>query len=59
MTPLAGNSISVNAFECNKFNSRTMLSAACSRSPRQEKFFLALRVHFLLYLADSGLLSGH
>jgi hypothetical protein len=56
MTPSAGSSISVNAFECN---SRTMLSAACSRSPCQEKFFLALRVRFLLYLADSGLLSGH
>jgi hypothetical protein len=56
MTPLAGNSISVNAFECK---SRTMLSAACTRSPCQEQFFMALRVRFLLYLADSGLLSGH
>ena len=56
MTPLAGNSISVNAFECN---SRTMLSAACSRSPCQGKFFLVLRERFLLYLADSRLLSGH
>ena len=52
MTPSADSSISVNAFECNF---RTMLSAACSRSPCQEQFFLALRVRFLLYLADSGL----
>jgi hypothetical protein len=56
MTPLAGNSISVNAFECK---SRTMLSTACSRSACQENPFLALRGRFLLYLADSRLLSGH
>jgi hypothetical protein len=56
MTPLAGNSISVNAFECK---SRTMLSTACLRSACQEKFFLALRERFLPYLADSRLLSGH
>jgi hypothetical protein len=57
MTPLADSSISVNVFECK---SRTMLSAACSCSQRREMFFLALlQVRFLLYLADSGLLSGH
>jgi hypothetical protein len=54
MTPSAGNSISVNVFECN---SKTMLSAASSRGQGQEKSFLALRVRFLLYLADSRLLK--
>jgi hypothetical protein len=56
MTQLVGSSILVNVFECNP---RIMLSAACARSQCQEMCFLVLRVRFLLYLADSGLFSGH
>ena len=56
MTQSVGNFTLVNVFACNP---RTMLSAACSSSQRQEMFFLVPRVRFMLYLADSGSLSGH
>jgi hypothetical protein len=56
MTQLVGNFTLVNVFACNP---RTMLSAVCSHSQRQEMFFLVPGACFMLYLAESGSFSGH
>ena len=61
MTQLVASSIWVNVFVCNQCPAprNNMLSAAFSSRQRQEAFFLVLRVCFMLYLADVGLLSSH
>jgi hypothetical protein len=56
MTRLVASSILVNVFVCS---SKIMFPAACSPRPYQQKFLLVGWVHFLLYPADSGSLSGH
>jgi hypothetical protein len=55
MTQLAASSILANDFGCD---TRTMVPWTCGSRQRGEMFSLH-RVHFMLYLPDIGLLSGH